>query len=47
LVRHGRALSHVRLSGAGPVGVFDPEGEFLALYEQRGATARAIAVFVD
>jgi tRNA pseudouridine55 synthase len=47
MVRHGRALPDVRLLGDGPVGVFDPEGEFLALYEQRGATARAIAVFAD
>jgi tRNA pseudouridine55 synthase len=45
MVRHGRALSDVRLPGDGPVGVFDPDGEFLALYEQRGSTARAVAVF--
>jgi tRNA pseudouridine55 synthase len=47
MVRHGRALSDVRLPDDGPVAVFDPEGEFLALYEQRGATARAVAVFAS
>ncbi len=46
-VRHGRALAEVRLPAAGPVGLVDPAGEFLALYEQRGADARAVAVFVD
>jgi len=46
-VRHGRALPEVRLPAAGPVGLVDPAGEFLALYEQRGADARAVAVFVD
>jgi tRNA pseudouridine55 synthase len=46
MVRHGRALPDVRLSAAGPVGLIDPAGEFLALYEQQGAAARAIAVFV-
>ena len=46
MVRHGRALEHTRLPAAGPVALVDPAGEFLALYEQRGADARAIAVFV-
>ncbi|HEU0287570.1 MAG TPA: tRNA pseudouridine(55) synthase TruB [Nocardioidaceae bacterium] len=46
-VRHGRALAEVHLPAAGPVGLIDPAGEFLALYEQRGADARAVAVFVD
>ena len=30
----------------GPHAVFAPDGEFLALYEQRGEQARAVAVFV-
>lgn len=46
-VRHGRALAEVRLPAAGPVGLVDPAGEFLALYQQRGSDARALAVFVD
>ena len=46
-VRHGRALAEVHLPSAGPVGLVDPAGEFLAIYEQRGADARAVAVFVD
>lgn len=45
MVRHGRPLSDVALAAAGPVAVFDPDGEFVALYEQRGSTARAVAVF--
>lgn len=45
-VRFGRALPGVRLQGAGPVALFDPDGSFLALYEQRGDDARAVAVFV-
>ena len=43
-VRFGRALD-ARLPAAGPVAVFAPDGEFLALYEQAGAQARAVAVF--
>jgi tRNA pseudouridine55 synthase len=43
-VRHGRPLP-VTLPAAGPVAVFAPDGEFLALYEQRGPEARAVAVF--
>jgi tRNA pseudouridine55 synthase len=46
LVRHGRPLPDVPLDTDGPVAVFDPSGEFLALYEQDGPAARAIAVFV-
>ena len=46
MVRHGRALADTRLPAAGAVALVDPAGEFLALYEQRGADARAIAVFV-
>jgi tRNA pseudouridine55 synthase len=44
-VRVGRALDVV-LPGTGPVAVFDPAGDFLALYEQRGERAAAVAVFV-
>lgn len=43
-VRFGRALE-LSLPAAGPVAVYAPGGDFLALYEQRGATARAVAVF--
>ncbi len=45
-VRFGRALPGLDLGAAGPVAVFAPGGEFLALYEQRGEGAKAIAVFV-
>lgn len=46
-VRFGRALPGVSLPGeGGPVALFAPSGEFLALYEQRGSAARAVAVFV-
>ncbi|MGJ9422739.1 tRNA pseudouridine(55) synthase TruB [Aeromicrobium sp. CF3.5] len=45
-VRFGRVLTGVDLGAAGPVALFDPAGEFLALYEQKGSTARAVAVFV-
>jgi tRNA pseudouridine55 synthase len=45
-VRFGRALSGLELGSDGPVAVFAPTGEFLALYEQRGPDAKAIAVFV-
>ena len=34
------------LPAPGAVAVFDPAGEFLALYEQRGPLARPVAVFV-
>lgn len=43
-VRHGRALA-LDLGARGPVALFDPSGELLALYEQQGTTARAVAVF--
>jgi tRNA pseudouridine55 synthase len=42
-VRFGRALD---LELPGLTAVFDPSGEFLALYEPRGGQARAVAVFV-
>ena len=44
-VRFGRALDLV-LPAAGPHAVFAPDGEFLALYEQRDERARPVAVFV-
>jgi tRNA pseudouridine55 synthase len=44
-VRVGRALD-LTLPGDGAHAVFAPGGEFLALYEQRGEQARAVAVFV-
>ena len=42
---HGRALD-VRLPAEGPVALLS-DGTFLGLYEQRGDTARAVAVFAD
>ena len=44
-VRFGRALGIV-LPAEGPHAVFAPDGEFIALYEQRGEQARPVAVFV-
>jgi tRNA pseudouridine55 synthase len=44
-VRFGRKLA-VSLPAAGPHALFAPDGEFLALYEQAGDVARAVAVFV-
>jgi tRNA pseudouridine55 synthase len=46
-VRFGRPLTGVHLGSEGPVALFDPAGTFLALYEQRGEDARAVAVFAD
>ena len=44
VVSHGGPLP---ASGtAGPVAVFAPDGSFLALVEDRGATTKAVAVFV-
>jgi tRNA pseudouridine55 synthase len=45
-VGFGRPLRQTTLPATGPVAVFDPDGEFLALYEQRGADAKPVAVFV-
>jgi tRNA pseudouridine55 synthase len=45
-VRVGRKLA-LDLGATGPVAVFDPAGEFLALYEQRGETAAPVAVFTS
>lgn len=44
-IRFGRALVAVDLGAPGPVAVFAPDGEFLALYEEAGDGAKAIAVF--
>jgi tRNA pseudouridine55 synthase len=44
-VRVGRRLDGP-LPASGAVAVFAPDGEFLALYEQVGEQARAVAVFV-
>ena len=44
-VRVGRKLA-LTLPAPGPVAAFAPDGEFLALYEQSGELARAVAVFV-
>ena len=43
-VQFGRKLE-LDLGRPGPVALFAPGGEFLALYEQDGAIARAVAVF--
>lgn len=45
-VRFGRVLSDFSLPADGPVALFAPDGSFLALYEQHGRDARAVAVFV-
>ena len=45
-VRYGRRLAGLELGAPGPVALLDPEGAFLALYEQRGPDARPVAVFV-
>ena len=44
-VRYGRPLD-LDLGLEGEVAVFDPAGEFLALYRQDGAQAKPVAVFV-
>jgi len=46
-VRFGRPLAGLALGSDAPVALFDPAGDFLALYEQRGDDARAVAVFAD
>lgn len=45
MVRNGRALMDTALPTDGVVAMFDPAGEFLALYRQAGTSARAVAVF--
>ena len=44
-VRFGRALPDVELGAAGPVALFAPDGEFLALYERSAKGAKPLAVF--
>jgi tRNA pseudouridine55 synthase len=44
LVAHGRRLPATGL-GAGPVGVFGPDGEVLSLVEERDGVARPLVVF--
>jgi tRNA pseudouridine55 synthase len=45
-ISYGRKLE-VDLGAEGPVAVVDESGRFLALYEQRGPLAAAVAVFSD
>ena len=45
MVRVGKKLP-IDLPAEGPVAVFAPDGEFLALYERGGDLARPMAVFV-
>lgn len=44
VIGHGGRLPAVGLGG-GPIGVFGPEGELLALVEEQGRMARPLAVF--
>jgi tRNA pseudouridine55 synthase len=44
-IAHGGFLPSPGLGG-GPIGVFGPDGAFLALVEERGGRAKPIAVFV-
>ena len=44
-VGFGRSLQ-ATLGAVGPVALFGPTGDFLALYEQRGDVAAPVAVFV-
>ncbi len=44
-VGFGQKLAHLDLGTDGPVAVFGPAQEFLALYERRGGGARPVAVF--
>ncbi|WP_066364966.1 tRNA pseudouridine(55) synthase TruB [Herbidospora mongoliensis] len=46
LVSHGGRLTAAGL-GEGPIGVFAPGGELLALVEEKGGTAKPLAVFVS
>ncbi|GAA3603047.1 tRNA pseudouridine(55) synthase TruB [Nonomuraea rosea] len=46
VIGHGGRLPAAGL-GKGPIGVFGPEGELLALVEEQGDTARPLAVFVS
>ena len=46
-VRFGRPQPGLDLGSDRPVALFDEDGTFLALYEQRGTDARAVAVFAS
>ncbi|WP_293786019.1 tRNA pseudouridine(55) synthase TruB [uncultured Aeromicrobium sp.] len=46
MARHGRTLAGTCLPAQAAVAMFDPDGRFLALYEQREDAARPVAVFV-
>ncbi|MFI7125503.1 tRNA pseudouridine(55) synthase TruB [Nonomuraea sp. NPDC050153] len=46
VISHGGRLSSTGL-GEGPIGVFGPEGELLALVEEHGRVARPLAVFAS
>jgi tRNA pseudouridine55 synthase len=46
VIGHGGRLPAAGL-GKGPIGVFGPEGELLALVEEQGNTAKPLAVFVS
>jgi tRNA pseudouridine55 synthase len=45
VLSHGGSLPATGADGR-PVAVFGPDGTFLALVEDRGATAKPLAVFV-
>ncbi|MBB4705422.1 tRNA pseudouridine(55) synthase TruB [Sphaerisporangium siamense] len=45
LIGHGGRLPAAGLGG-GPIGVFGPDGDLLALVEEHGRTVKALAVFV-
>ncbi|MER5998444.1 tRNA pseudouridine(55) synthase TruB [Nonomuraea angiospora] len=46
VIGHGGRLAAAGL-GKGPIGVFGPEGELLALVEEQGRVAKPLAVFVS
>ncbi|MFI9838663.1 tRNA pseudouridine(55) synthase TruB [Nonomuraea sp. NPDC051941] len=46
VIGHGGRLAAAGL-GKGPIGVFGPEGELLALMEEQGRVAKPLAVFVS
>ncbi|MGV9377900.1 tRNA pseudouridine(55) synthase TruB [Nonomuraea sp. NPDC003707] len=46
VIGHGGRLAATGL-GKGPIGVFGPEGELLALVEEQGRVAKPLAVFVS
>ncbi|MFJ9522762.1 tRNA pseudouridine(55) synthase TruB [Kitasatospora sp. NPDC101801] len=46
LLAHGMKLAAPGLGVEGPIAVFDPEGRFLALIEEKSGHAKPVAVFV-